>query len=491
MLINELDSDIVSADTQEFVELYDGGAGGTALDGLVVVFYNGAGDSSYTAFDLDGRTTDASGFFLLGNAAVTPTPSIIFPDITLQNGADAVAVYTGNGTDFPNGTAVTTVNLLDAVVYDTDDPDDVGLLALLNPLQPQVNEDAGGAGVTNSIQRAPNGAGGQRNTTSFVAASPTPGAATTVDPSLPNCDDGVDNDLDTTIDGADPDCQTGGTGELSPYCTDGVDNDRNGDTDLADSSCTIDGDGEAPAFLCADAVDNDFDGNTDLADSACLPGQTGEVHGTCTDGADNDDNGFTDFGDFGCASSGSELHARCSDTIDNDGDGNADLDDADCTTAGDEHHPGCGDGQDNDLDELIDDADPDCAPLGPGEFHASCDDGFDNDANGFTDTNDIACADGGPEPNNADLPSTTIDSGPKKRTTKRTARFTFSSAALDLARFECKLDARPFRTCTSPKTYRRLKPRKHTFKVRAIDAGGVADPTPATKRWTIKKKRRR
>ena len=42
----------------------------------------------------------------------------------LQNGADAVALYVGDGADFPNGTALTTANLIDALVYDTDDVDD-------------------------------------------------------------------------------------------------------------------------------------------------------------------------------------------------------------------------------------------------------------------------------------------------------------------------------------------------------------------------------
>ena len=41
-------------DVLEFVELFDGGVGGTSLDGLVLVFYNGSDDLSYAAYDLDG-----------------------------------------------------------------------------------------------------------------------------------------------------------------------------------------------------------------------------------------------------------------------------------------------------------------------------------------------------------------------------------------------------------------------------------------------------
>jgi DNA/RNA endonuclease G (NUC1) len=184
VLINELDSDTPGTDAAEFVELYDGGAGGTALDGLVVVFYNGSNDLSYAAFDLDGFHTNTSGYFTLGNPGVPGVDFIFNPGASglLQNGADAVALFAGNASDFPTGTAVTTTNLVDAVVYDTDDADDAGLLALLNPSQPQVNENGGGSGDTQSIQRCPNGQGGPRNTSTYLAGVPTPGGVNTCPP---------------------------------------------------------------------------------------------------------------------------------------------------------------------------------------------------------------------------------------------------------------------------------------------------------------------
>ena len=177
--INEVDADTPTNpvnDALEFVELYDGGVGNTSLDGLVLVFYNGSNDLSYAAFDLDGFVTDANGYFLLGNSGVTPTPQIIFAPETLQNGADAVALYVGNAADFPNGTPVTTANLIDAVVYDTSDADDAGLLVLLNAGQPQVDENSNGNGANESGGRCPNGAGGARNTSSYAQRAPTPGA---------------------------------------------------------------------------------------------------------------------------------------------------------------------------------------------------------------------------------------------------------------------------------------------------------------------------
>lgn len=177
IVINEVDADTAGSDTLEFVELYDGGAGNTPLDGLVVVFYNGSDNRSYDdAFDLDGYTTDADGFFVLGNAAVIPTPSIIFDNNGLQNGPDAVAVHVGDAVDFTNDTPVTGIALIDALVYDTNDGDDAGLLDVLTPGQPQQNEDGNDNKDFHSNSRVPNG-GSQFDTSRYVQQTPTPGAS--------------------------------------------------------------------------------------------------------------------------------------------------------------------------------------------------------------------------------------------------------------------------------------------------------------------------
>jgi uncharacterized repeat protein (TIGR01451 family) len=171
VVINEIDCDQVGTDMGEFVELYDGGAGSTDLTGLVVVFYNGSGDVSYAAFDLDGFSTDAGGFFVLGNATV-PGVDMVFADNFLQNGADAVALYSGNASSFPNGTAVTATGLLDAVVYDTADADDAGLIAVLGG--PQIDEGANGDAATDSVGRSPDFDG------AFTTIdTPTPGVVNT------------------------------------------------------------------------------------------------------------------------------------------------------------------------------------------------------------------------------------------------------------------------------------------------------------------------
>ena len=174
IIINEIDSDTPGTDALEFVELYDGGVGNTSLSGLVVVFYNGANDLSYRAMDLDGFSTNAQGYFTLGNAAV-PGVDLVFPGNTLQNGVDAVALFAADATNFPANTPVTTVNLRDAVVYGSG-ISDPGLLPLLNSGQPQVDENATSSSATVSIGRCPNGDGGFRNTCFYTTQTPTPDA---------------------------------------------------------------------------------------------------------------------------------------------------------------------------------------------------------------------------------------------------------------------------------------------------------------------------
>ncbi len=184
MVINEVDADTPGSDRAEFIELYDGGGGNTSLDGLVIVFYNGSNDLSYRSFDLDGLNTNSEGYFVLGNEEV-PGVDLLFGNALLQNGPDAVALYAGNGQDFANGTAVTTNNLLDALVYDTADADDDGLLVLLQDGQPQVDEAGRGDNEGHSNQRCPNGQGGQRISSGYLQNPPTPGTTNDCTADLP------------------------------------------------------------------------------------------------------------------------------------------------------------------------------------------------------------------------------------------------------------------------------------------------------------------
>ena len=61
----------------------------------------------------------------------------------------------------------------------------------------------------------------------------------------------------------------------------------------------------------------------------------------------------------------------------------------------------------------------------------------------------------------------TIDKHPAKKTTERTAKFAFSGK--QETRFRCKMDGKSFASCRSPRTYKNLKPGKHTFRVYAVD----------------------
>jgi hypothetical protein len=69
------------------------------------------------------------------------------------------------------------------------------------------------------------------------------------------------------------------------------------------------------------------------------------------------------------------------------------------------------------------------------------------------------------------------------RTTATSATFTFS--ANEAAAFQCKLDAGAFAPCSSPKVHTGLTRTVHSFEVRAVDAAGNVDPTPAVHRWTV------
>lgn len=195
-IINEVDADNPSTDTAEFVELYDGGIGNTQLDGYSLVLFNGSNDSSYQAFDLDGYTTNNEGFFVLcGNATNTENCDLdVSPDSNLiQNGADAVALYLANASDFPSGSAITTNGLIDAIAYDTNDGDDSGILALLNAGQPQVNEGGAGDKDNHSNQRC--GDLIPLDTDGYLQTLPTPGMPNTcgdtgpTEPTLGACGD--------------------------------------------------------------------------------------------------------------------------------------------------------------------------------------------------------------------------------------------------------------------------------------------------------------
>jgi hypothetical protein len=81
-------------------------------------------------------------------------------------------------------------------------------------------------------------------------------------------------------------------------------------------------------------------------------------------------------------------------------------------------------------------------------------------------------------------PDTMINDGPPGTTTSTSASFTFSSSE-EGSTFECRLDSGSFSACSSPKEYSGLSTGPHTFDVRATDAAGNTDASPASRTWTI------
>jgi hypothetical protein len=59
----------------------------------------------------------------------------------------------------------------------------------------------------------------------------------------------------------------------------------------------------------------------------------------------------------------------------------------------------------------------------------------------------------------------------------------FSFTANEPASFTCSLDGAAYAPCDSPASYSALDPGWHTFAVRATDAAGNVDPSPASVRW--------
>ena len=166
-----MDSDTPSTDDKEFIELKST-TPNFPLDGYVLVFFNGnttstTANKSYYTIDLDGLTTDANGIILIGNSLVSPAPDKIFPDNIIQNGADGVGLYLGNASDFPDDTLATTTNLVDALMYDTNDADATALMDLLG-VTAQYNEGQNNLQTTQSVQR--------KNDGTYETKNPTPGA---------------------------------------------------------------------------------------------------------------------------------------------------------------------------------------------------------------------------------------------------------------------------------------------------------------------------
>jgi Ca2+-binding RTX toxin-like protein len=140
--------------------------------------------------------------------------------------------------------------------------------------------------------------------------------------------------------------------------------------------------------------------------------------------------------------------------------------------------------------------------LGANDTLDSRDDGPD-DLDCGTGASDVAQTDAGLETSivacetDDTSPRTRVTKKPRKKTTKRKAKFVFDSPT-GATEFECVLDRQPndkrkgggpdFEPCTSPQVFNGLSRKRHRFEVRAIDGDGDADISPSLVKWKVKKR---
>ncbi len=188
LVINELDADQIGTDAAEFVEIFNAGNDPVdfSVEPHVLVFFNGGDntlpviDGSYRAVQLNG-VIEPGAFLVAGGTQVPHVDIIIGSGTTnlIQNGPDAVALYRGAADEWNKQRPPTTVNLIDAIVYHTDDDNDVALQSSLgvSTCYDEWNEQ-GSVGVVFSIARSPDG--GSMTT----GATPTPGRSNDTGPPL-------------------------------------------------------------------------------------------------------------------------------------------------------------------------------------------------------------------------------------------------------------------------------------------------------------------
>jgi hypothetical protein len=80
-------------------------------------------------------------------------------------------------------------------------------------------------------------------------------------------------------------------------------------------------------------------------------------------------------------------------------------------------------------------------------------------------------------------PRTTVTGAPAPVSSSTSASFGFVSS--EASTFACSLDNGSFSACSSPRAYGGLNEGAHTFRVRATDLAGNAEPAPPTYAWQV------
>jgi hypothetical protein len=118
----------------------------------------------------------------------------------------------------------------------------------------------------------------------------------------------------------------------------------------------------------------------------------------------------------------------------------------------------------------------------------------DADGDGFGDEtqdecpgvsgSDVGCVPSpSPQPD-SDPPETEITKGAPNKLDKSKVKFKFTADEPNVT-FECKLDKKPYKPCSSPKKVKRLDDGKHKFKVIATDEAGNSDPSAAKDKFKV------
>lgn len=81
-------------------------------------------------------------------------------------------------------------------------------------------------------------------------------------------------------------------------------------------------------------------------------------------------------------------------------------------------------------------------------------------------------------------PETTITAGPDSTDRTGDASLAFEASEAG-STFMCSLDGAAFSACASPSDYTGLADGRHEFRVKAVDAAGNVDQTPASREWTV------
>ena len=109
----------------------------------------------------------------------------------------------------------------------------------------------------------------------------------------------------------------------------------------------------------------------------------------------------------------------------------------------------------------------------------------DADGDQFGDVSQDLCPQSATTQSACPAPDTTVTKKPKKKSTKRKAKISFSSTIAG-STFTCAVDKKAAKPCTSPYK-KKFKYGKHKVVITATSPAGIVDPTPVTVKFKVKK----